>query len=1287
MKKLTILLLTIILVSTAVADLPSPVGWWEFEGNFNDSSGNGNNGTPFGQPIIADDPERGQVLSLNGQSDSVLIYPQYNLSVGTSDFTICAWIKAPQAQSDRDIFFNGNYSAQWYNLELDSTGKVRGALCDGTAIAYAQSDTIVDDNTWHHIAVVFDRDSGAQVYIDGMPDGPASDITSVAGDISSELSFIGVNCDLGQSFAGLIDDLRVYDLALSLEQIGEVSGIDLTIASDPSPSDDANNIPFSTSLSWSPGWFGDLHDIYFGKNYDDVNSASISFDPNNVYEYRIDVNSFDVSSLEPGTIYYWRIDEVNGPNVWKGDIWSFETVPQPAIINVPADHLTIQAAINVAHKYDTIIVAPGTYEENINFLGKKITVRSSDPNDWDTVKATIIDGQQLRSTVLFSNNETSQSVLDGFTIINGTYESYYYSGETISGSVGGGLCCLNSSPTIRRCYIANNYWNNYGAIGGGISCLNSSATIQNCYITNNGYYNGHISALYGGGIALLGNCSANITNCIITNNTARYAGSAIIVDSTTPDQATSTIRNCTILNNTLSYFASWGFQVDCWDTQTTISNTIICNPANERNGDLLIKEPSQVTYSCIQRTKLYNNSYEYHHSYYDEPLYDLTTTGGNIDDSPRFVQPFDNLGDSQPADYRLSPDSPCINAGDPAFVANGQFDIDGQPRIMDGRVEMGAYEARPLIVVNAPTAGDVWAAGSIHKIKWFNNSDYNVDILFSRSAGSEWEIIASNIPGSGPFTWNVFDIVDSSQCIISVVPHINDANVVFENSGLFTIHPQNSDIPTVHQWPSLGGNFSRSGLAQNNGPEIGCLKWQFTTDGPVYSGVSIAADGAVHIACEDGKLYTLTADGNSLWDYDVNSPLLTCPSIGPDGSVYVGAKDNKLYAIDKNGNLRWTFNTDAAIYSSPAVADDGTIYAGSQDGSLYAIAPDGGELWTFETDCPGPLDGSIFASPAIGPDGTIYIGGLYDPNLYALDPNGDVKWNCDFALYGKGKIFASPVVSADGETIYQVLLHDPNLYAVDANTGDVNWVCNMADGDPNWFGQVYYQDHDYDRNWPRYTLGTPGTLGLSEPVLGPDGTIYVSLDDKYLRAIDPNGMIKWAKMVGQVGGFTMAVANNGLIYAACDDAYLYVIDPDGNKIAQFKSRDLDRIYYENGELVSPVIAADNTLIISDAKNTVWAISADNCPNSPQLLHRPQDINADGIVSFPDLALMAKEWLDYTAGFDPPFVYEKGFYSLGEYGRFVIPPYEKLYPDADIDGDLNVDHNDLAILADNWLSED
>lgn len=139
------------------------------------------------------------------------------------------------------------------------------------------------------------------------------------------------------------------------------------------------------------------------------------------------------------------------------------------IIYVPADFGNIQDAINDANNGDTVIVADGTYtgagNRDISFLGKSITVQSlNGPNNCS------INGQGNYRLFYFNGNEEPNSVLDGFTITNG------------SAIRGGGMYCQNSSPTITNCQFIGNTANNSG---GGIYCQNSSPMITNCIFSNN----------------------------------------------------------------------------------------------------------------------------------------------------------------------------------------------------------------------------------------------------------------------------------------------------------------------------------------------------------------------------------------------------------------------------------------------------------------------------------------------------------------------------------------------------------------------------------------------------------------------------------------------------------------------------------------------------------------------------------------------------------------------------------------------------------------------------------
>ncbi|MHC4312577.1 MAG: LamG-like jellyroll fold domain-containing protein, partial [Planctomycetota bacterium] len=99
--------------------------------------------------------------------------------------------------------------------------------------------------------------------------------------------------------------------------------IDPNKASNPSPADGAKYVDPNVVLSWAPGEDALSHNVYFGTSFDDVNDANTLSDE---YKGNYDVNSFDLSDLDPGTTYYWRIDEVSDSNnTSKGYVWDFTT--------------------------------------------------------------------------------------------------------------------------------------------------------------------------------------------------------------------------------------------------------------------------------------------------------------------------------------------------------------------------------------------------------------------------------------------------------------------------------------------------------------------------------------------------------------------------------------------------------------------------------------------------------------------------------------------------------------------------------------------------------------------------------------------------------------------------------------------------------------------------------------------------------------------------------------------------------------------------------------------------
>lgn len=221
------------------------------------------------------------------------------------------------------------------------------------------------------------------------------------------------------------------------------------------------------------------------------------------------------------------------------------------------EYSSIQSAIDDSHDGDTIVVSAGTYQENINFLGKAITVRSADPNDPNVVAATIIDGSNpvdpnIGSVVTFNSGEDTNSVLSGFTITGGTGSwllvSWEFKGLCWNRCGGGAVCYNMSAPTISK----NVFTGNTAGQGGGIylygdpvnpnnpsnpplhispviidnTFINNSAIIAHSFDPPNNNYPANDNG-DGGAIVAFQGCDATITGNLIENNHADYYGGGL----------------------------------------------------------------------------------------------------------------------------------------------------------------------------------------------------------------------------------------------------------------------------------------------------------------------------------------------------------------------------------------------------------------------------------------------------------------------------------------------------------------------------------------------------------------------------------------------------------------------------------------------------------------------------------------------------------------------------------------------------------------------------------------
>ncbi len=179
---------------------------------------------------------------------------------------------------------------------------------------------------------------------------------------------------------------------------------------------------------------------------------------------------------------------------------------------------TIQSAIVAASNGDTITVNPGVYVENVDFLGKMITVQSvGGPG------ATFIVGPPGGGSVVsFAGGQTPATVLRGFDISAG------------KAGFGGGIVCNGASPTIDNCVIHDN---TATSGGGGVACLGSAAPwIEDTVVSNNSTGND------GGGVFAKDTSAPRFTRCFVRSNQALRGGGFFVTDQATPELRETEIR-------------------------------------------------------------------------------------------------------------------------------------------------------------------------------------------------------------------------------------------------------------------------------------------------------------------------------------------------------------------------------------------------------------------------------------------------------------------------------------------------------------------------------------------------------------------------------------------------------------------------------------------------------------------------------------------------------------------------------------------------------------------------
>jgi len=328
-----------------------PVGWWKFDegsgSTARDSSGNNFHGSIQGDTEWVEGHVGSGALSFT--RGYVVI--DDNPKLRPSRVTVCAWINLDGLQSDyARLLEKGDDNNESYVLVMWQ-GKITFGLRDaGLGQHNVTSKSNIPQYEWVFVAGVYDG-SNIIVYINGEVDNSSVEGSFTPANSSGEVLAMGaLPPAFDRRFLGAaVDDVRIYDRALSAEEIRDLyvwKGGNTNEAALPNPKHLAEDVYPYVTMSWLPGKTAVWHDVYLGTDYDAVNNATTG---SSEFMGNVDVNSYDAGLLEFEQTYYWRIDEVNDPQTWKGKVWQFTVEDGKARNPRPSDHallVPLDATVN-----------------------------------------------------------------------------------------------------------------------------------------------------------------------------------------------------------------------------------------------------------------------------------------------------------------------------------------------------------------------------------------------------------------------------------------------------------------------------------------------------------------------------------------------------------------------------------------------------------------------------------------------------------------------------------------------------------------------------------------------------------------------------------------------------------------------------------------------------------------------------------------------------------------------------------------------------------------------------
>lgn len=306
-------------------------GYWPLDGDATDASGKGHHGTIVGGVKAVPDRYGLSNASLRfpGEADACVDLGDPGDLQITGAMTVAAWVFLNGShQNDGCIISKrGGGDSESWDLSIEASAAGDGHIAVFQVAASPSQSVRVDDtrplptDRWVHVVGIYRPGESVEIYIDGLMRAETID-----GVPNSQFSDNGWPVLIGSGHDGRIDEVRLYDRAVTQVEIWQIMRANVGCSSSPQPPNGATGVPRDITLSWREGPFAVAHDVYFGTVAVDVNDASRT-SPRGVLVGQGRSRAIYVpdGDLELGQTYYWRVDEVNAFEsvIYKGNVWSF----------------------------------------------------------------------------------------------------------------------------------------------------------------------------------------------------------------------------------------------------------------------------------------------------------------------------------------------------------------------------------------------------------------------------------------------------------------------------------------------------------------------------------------------------------------------------------------------------------------------------------------------------------------------------------------------------------------------------------------------------------------------------------------------------------------------------------------------------------------------------------------------------------------------------------------------------------------------------------------------------